>query len=386
MSNEQEFFCEDQETMIEEVIELEEEDLNAQYDEADLEEVDIQMEEKEDMEDMEDQISDDSSLVFLAHGEPVYSVASNPDNDDIVCTGGGDDVAFVWNTKTGEVIWELPKHDDSVVSVAFSFDGKYIASASMDGLINVCCMYDGSLKSSLYGSEIIWIKWHQISYLIIAGCSDGNIWVWNAENGENLSVLSHSNVSIVAGGFSLDGKRIVSASEDGSLCLFNSNTQIWKTSFPSSITSIDFNESLILCGYEDGCSKLFQLETGKLLGQLKSESEASVESVCMLGNSFAAIGSSDGVINVWDMNNFSIRLSCKHEDSIVSLRKLSPKNFNLFSSISVDLTVRVWDARNGECLKLYRGCRDTPLDIAVSKEGKQLIVCGDDRTALVFSI
>lgn len=64
-------------------------------------------------------------------------MALHPKNAHLAASGGEDDLAYVWNTHTGEVVLKCDGFKDSVVFVAFSQDGTYLAAADMAGVIKV---------------------------------------------------------------------------------------------------------------------------------------------------------------------------------------------------------------------------------------------------------
>ena len=64
----------------------------------------------------------------------------------IAASGGSDDKSFLWSLESGEKISDLGVHGDSCSAVAFSSDGKYVASGGMD----VC----------LLQPEIHWLQWN----------------------------------------------------------------------------------------------------------------------------------------------------------------------------------------------------------------------------------
>ena len=76
------------------------------------------------------------SFVLLLCTGPVYCSSISPDGEK-AATGGGDDHAYVWDVKTGEILSSLSGHKDSIVQVHFSSDGSLLASADMSGLIQV---------------------------------------------------------------------------------------------------------------------------------------------------------------------------------------------------------------------------------------------------------
>jgi WD40 repeat protein len=91
----------------------------------------------------------------------------------------------MWNAETDDAVLKLEGHTDIVTSVAFSPDGKRIAS----------------------------------------GSHDRTILVWDAETGEALlkPLKGHANI-ITSVAFSLDGKRIVSGSHDQTIRIWDTLT------------------------------------------------------------------------------------------------------------------------------------------------------------------
>jgi WD40 repeat protein len=95
------------------------------------------------------------------HTRPVTSAAFSPDGKFVVTTstgGGGprafttapDDTARVWDAKTGQPVAELRGHTQSVVSAAFSPDGKFVVTANSDKTAQIYrCELCGSLEELL---------------------------------------------------------------------------------------------------------------------------------------------------------------------------------------------------------------------------------------------
>lgn len=98
---------------------------------------------------------DDSCGGFFRHQGAVFSVALSPADDNIACSGGEDDTAWLWKVDSGEDVYQFEGHGDSVIDVAFNCDGKYVATAGMDGKVIVWTTADGKEAVSLTGpSEI----------------------------------------------------------------------------------------------------------------------------------------------------------------------------------------------------------------------------------------
>ncbi len=74
------------------------------------------------------------------HTDPVYAVAWSPDGKTIA-TAGFDNTVRLWEAATRKEIKSLEGHSKLVLAVAFSPDGRQLASASLDNFAKV---WDGT--------------------------------------------------------------------------------------------------------------------------------------------------------------------------------------------------------------------------------------------------
>lgn len=160
---------------------------------------------------------------------------------EILSTGGGDDRAFLVDARELQVLADLGKAGDSVISVKF-YQGKdksggeapiYLATASMDGCVRVYASNPETgieLKSTFEGPgegiDCNWIDWNCLGPILIAGYADGSVWMWNvlkAKSSDDVMGIfaGHVTTPVNSGTFSPDGKSILLGSEEGILLVYN---------------------------------------------------------------------------------------------------------------------------------------------------------------------
>ncbi|CAG8490317.1 1111_t:CDS:10, partial [Acaulospora colombiana] len=290
-------------------------------------------------------------------------------------SGGGDDKSFLWRTDTGEQLYELTGHTDTVTSVMFSKNGEFVASGGMDGKILVWKVDGGELVASLEGpDEVMWIDWHPKGTILLAGANDASIWMWQLPSGNCMNVFSGHSKAVTVGQFTPDGKKIVSGSDDSSLIIWDPKTAspILKITsddlrfHQAGLTALATNKdsTLVLTGSMDNSSRLVNMSSGVILGSFQDHSE-SVEAVGFCDVlPLVATGSVDSKLNIWDVNTMRLRQTCQHDDAIIKLKWHSESP--LLTTCSADKTVRVWDARTGNCERIWHGHQNSILDFAIS--------------------
>ena len=149
-------------------------------------------------------------------GESVNSVAFSSDGTRIV-SGSSDNLVRVWDASTGESLKVLKGHTKSVNSVTFSSDGNRIVSGSSDNSVRVWDAWTGKTLEILEGHP------EPTSATPLRNLGSQNIasTQYRALRVEDVSDLTGL---VKSAGFSHDGCRIVTGSDDGLVRIWDIST------------------------------------------------------------------------------------------------------------------------------------------------------------------
>jgi WD40 repeat protein len=330
-------------------------------------------------------------LTLKGHAGGVYSVAFSPDGRRLA-TASDDGTVKVWDSQTGQDTLTLKGHGGAVWSVAFSPDGKRLASGSEDSTVKVWDAQMGQPRLTLKGhafavQSVVFSpdgkRLASGSGVFFHGRTAGELKLWDAATGQETRTLEGSDwVTSVA--FSPDSKRLASASDHATVKVWEAATgqeTITLTAHTHVVTSVVFSPDgkRLASSSGDRTVKVWDAAVGQEARALTGHA-GGVTSVAFSPNGKRlASGSADGTVKVWNSATSQETRTLKAHASWVRSVAFSPDGKRL-ASAEDDGTVRVWDAAGGKELLTLKGHTVGVTSVAFSPDGKCIVSGGVDRS------
>lgn len=388
-------------------------------------------------------ISEDGDFIRILNtsdGQVIYNIRYpsnqiedmefNPDDSKLVAVGR-DRKIHVWDVESGIEIVTLGGHQEFIAALAFTSDGKYIATSGFDGIIKVWSLVDKGELFSFSGGGVRmalssdgrhlatigppWSPQVLPTLLQVFDLQTGNrIFAYQAENEEFLPVVFHpdglslavagrggavkiidtstGNVRLVipskdnfimALAYSPDGNILATGGADGFVRLYESKTgklfEEWDINL-GSLSAVKFSPNGALIGVTSDRTneiKILNANTGRdvtvLVGHTNSNWNLDFSSD---GTRVFTTGR-DGTIRIWDTVTGKLLFTMNGHTSTVSGLDLSPDN-KLIASAGTDGIVHIWDVTTGQELLSLESEGVTFMSAIITPDGHRLIIGGRD--------
>jgi WD40 repeat protein/serine/threonine protein kinase len=325
---------------------------------------------------------------FKGHTSVVWGVAYSPDGRRLASADWGGTVK-VWDATTGQELLTL-QGLASAVTVAYSPDGRRLAAGGDGGTVKVWDAASGQELLTLQGHTggVRSVAYSPDGCRLAAASNDHTVTVWDAATGQECLTLKGHTYHVTAVAYSPDGRRLASASGDKTVRVWDaasSQELLTLQGHTGGVRSVAFSPKgcrLVSAGY-DGTVKVWDVDTGEKLLDLQGHTSVVWGVAYSPDGRRLASASLDGTVKVWNATTSKELLPLKGHARGVTSVAYSPDGRCLASG-SYDKTVKVWDANSDEeCLTL-NGHTSQVRAIAYSPDGRCLASASDDRTVKVW--
>ncbi|MCE9582277.1 MAG: type II secretion system protein GspG [Planctomycetes bacterium] len=289
--------------------------------------------------------ADPETLNLSGHHDQVTCVAFSPDGRQIA-TSSDDASVRIWDVESGTEQRAIKVHEGHVVCVAWTTDGRFLMSGGDSGHMKV---------TDLRGREVREIDFHE-SIKSMAVCSDGSL------------------VAFGLGGGSL---RVVDA---------KTWTQTKDLGIGPSVESIAFSAdgTMMAVGDAEGTVSIFDPRSGKKQRRCVGHTD---EVKCVNFNkdgTLLASASNDHTIRLWDpATGRTVRTLLGHANHVFGVA-FSPDGSKL-ASAGHDETVRMWDPATGKEKECWEGGHTSNINtLAYRADGKVLATGSADKTVVLW--
>jgi eukaryotic-like serine/threonine-protein kinase len=318
------------------------------------------------------------------------SLAFTPDSRRLAFgTGRGRNSIFILDPETGRTETILEGHEGEVVALAFSPNGKRLASSGEDGTIRFWDTETWSSRKVIQGHEGVakFLSWSPDGQRLAGSPVESRAVVWDIEKGSVEQTVGVRNVSAIR--YSPDGGRLAVGTTLSMLEIRDARTLELRQAIPTPhvrLTSLEFSPDgkVVATTGMDHALRLWDAEGGRELAALRGHTELLSKISFSPDGGRVATSSHDGTIRLWDWKRRNPAILRPGIPKLAAAA-VSPDGRTL--ALAGYAQVRVWDlATRTERWKQLRAHAGGANAVAVTPDGSFVLSSGEDATLKVWGL
>jgi len=253
--------------------------------------------------------SGDIIQTYEGHQERVWTIEFHPDGQHLF-SAGNEQAIWMWDTTTGDVVATFEGHEATVTTIDVSPDGTQLLSGSNDGTVR---LWDIATNEAI---DVFDIEDGQLRAVQFS--PDGTQALVGANHAHQIVLATGEKIGEFAGhtdrintvAFNSDGTQIVTGSGDGSIRLWDSQTnrtlQIFE-GHTGQVRSVVFSpdDQRILSSSADATLRLWDIASGLEIRRLEGHREWINQAIFSPDGSYAISGAWDETIRRWHIHSLS---------------------------------------------------------------------------------